>query len=439
MTIEQESNQLQETQSDSLDNNKPRQILALSQSWLKENAEPLKLWLAFRLALFAIPVFAGFLIPFSEHNPLPPGYVPNPNIWMERLVRSWTRWDGGFYTTIAGEGYTPAAHPGDAHIAFFPLYPHLIRAVAVIFAFGNTRYDALNISAIVISSLATLALFVGLYRLVRLDHDEETSRLSVVYLAAFPMSFFLLAVYTESLFMALAVWAFWAALRNHWLLAGGLAALAVLSKNQGVLLAAALGVEYLYQIRFNPKRLDWRIFSFVLPLLALAGWMGINLLTFGDPLHYVKAAQDSFARFFAWPTYTLRLATEHFFNQRSTGSFLPANYDSGYDLDSILYDYPITLAFGVMGLVALILTGLRRFRLSYMAFFALCLAQPLFSPNRVSILASLPRYLLIIFPVFLLLALAGRRWPFFNYLYLGLCLPLLGIFLARYALNYWVA
>ncbi|NWJ95831.1 MAG: hypothetical protein HXX20_08625 [Chloroflexi bacterium] len=429
--------QLEEEQSGK--QHKMARLWAILRNWLSENGEPLRLWLAFRLVLFVIPIFAGILIPFSEHNPLPPDYIPNPNIWMERLIRSWTRWDGGFYTTIASQGYTPIAHPGNAHIAFFPLYPHLIRAVAVVFAFGNTRYDALNISGIVISSLATLALFLGLYKLARLDYDHQTSRLSVIYLAAFPMSFFLLAIYTESLFMALAVWAFWAARKNRWLLACGLAALAVLSKNQGVLLVAALGIEYLYQIRFNPKRLDWRIFTFGLPALALAGWMGINALTFGDPLQYVKAAQDNFARFFAWPFNTLGFATEHFFNQRSPGTFLPPNYDPGYDLDSILYDYPITLAFLGVGVVALVAVWRKRVRLSYVAFFALCLAQPLFSPNRISILASLPRYLLLIFPAFLLLALLGRRWPLFHYLYLGLNLPLLGIFLARYALNYWVA
>jgi hypothetical protein len=433
------SDRLEQVETDEQASNISGKLGTSLRNWLRANAEPLKLWLAFRLALFVIPVFAGFLIPFSDHNPLPPGYVPNPNIWMERLIRSWTRWDGGFYTTIASDGYTPAAHPGDAHIAFFPLYPHLIRAVAVVFALGNTRYDALNISAIIISSLASLALFVGLYKLTHLDHDHETSRLTVVYLAAFPMSFFLLAVYTEGLFMALAVWAFWAARQQRWWLAGLLAALGVLTKNQGVLLVAALGIEYLYQIKFNPRRLDWRILSFGLPVLAQLGWMGINILTFGDPFHYVKAAQETFARFFAWPTYTLRLATEHFFQQRSPGSFLPRNYDSGYDLDSILYDYPITLAFGALGLGALVMTVLKRFRLSYLVFFGLCLAQPLFSPNRVSILASLPRYLMIIFPVFILLALLGRRWPFFNYLYLGVALPLLGIFLSRYTLNYWVA
>lgn len=433
----QDSKELEELEKQ--DSSRWLRLWAGFQVWLSENAEPLRLWLAFRLALFAIPVFAGFLIPFSEHNPLPLGYTPSPNVWFERLVRSWTRWDSGFYIRIANEGYAASYDSGDAHIAFFPLYPHLIRAVAVVFTFGATSLDAFNIAGIVISSLATLALFVGLYQLARLDYDEHTSRLSVLYLAAFPMSFFLLAVYTESLFMALAVWAFWAARKNRWLLAGGLAALAVLSKNQGVLLVAALGIEYLYQIRFNPKRLDWRILTFGLPALAQAGWMGINILTYGDPFHYVKSAQEIFARFFAWPTYTLRLATERFFTDRSPGSILPRNYDSGYDLDSILWDYPITLAFMGLGAVSVIALWLKKFRLSYLAFFALCLAQPLFSPNRVSILASLPRYLLIIFPAFLLLALAGRRWPFFHYLYLGIGLPLLGLFLARYALNYWVS
>ena len=391
------------------------------------------MWLAFRLALLVLPVVIWFLLPFSTTSNLPVGYQPNPNPLLDHVIRGWMRWDGGFYVDVARGGYlkTPA---GDAAAAFFPLYPHLMRAFALVFEFGNFHNESLYVAGIIVSSVATLAAFVGLYQLANLDYDPITSRLAVTYLAAFPMAFFLLAVYTESLFMALAVWAFWAARRNYWGRAGLLTGLAILTKNQGLLLAVALGLEYLAQIGFNLRRLDRRVFSFVLPGLALAGWWLVNWLTFGTPLRYIQV-QDLFARSFKLPWETLWLGTQEFFQERSPGSMLPTGFDPG----SILYDYPITLFFILMLIVGGWLAGRGGLRWSYWLFFLLCLIQPLSQPARDTWLAGMPRFLLIIFPVFLVLALVGRRWPTFHYLYLAVSLPLLGLFLARFVLNYWVA
>lgn len=404
--------------------------------WLRENAEPVQLWLAFRLALFILPVFAGILLPFAQQTPLPPDYVPAANVWLERLLRSWVRWDGGFYIGIARDGYAAATRTDDAAIAFFPLYPHLVRAVAWVLGAGTLKYTFLNVAGIIISSLATLACFVGLFRLALLDYDRRTGYLAVLYLAAFPLSFFMVAVYTESLFLALAVWAFWAARQNRWWLAASLTALAVLTKNQGVVLAFALGLEYLWQIRFKWRRINWRVvLSFGLPVAAFVAWLGLNWLTYGDPLRFVKVQEPYFARSFVWPHRTMLLATEQFFYQRSPGSFLPTGFDAG----SVLYDYPITLAFIGLALVGAWAVWRQRLRLSYLLFLTLCIVQPLASPARENWLNGMSRFLLIAFPAFMLLALAGRRWPLFHKTYLFICLPLLGLLVTRFVLNYWVA
>ncbi len=399
---------------------------------LQQNREPLRIWLAFRLALLALPVFIGFLLPFSDKTPLPYGYTPNPNVLLDHLIRGWMRWDGGYYVDIAHYGYIFPVRSDDSAIAFFPLFPHLLRTFAVIFEFGNTHNEALYVAGIAVSTLASLACFVGLYRLALLDYDPETSRLSVAYLAAFPFAFFLLAVYTESLFIGLVIWAFWSARKDRWWWAGLWMGLAVLTKNQGILLVAALGLEYIYQRNF--RRIDLKIFSFGLPLLAFGGWLLINFLNFGDPFRYIKV-QESFARAFRSPLETLYLATQQFFTNRSPNSLLPTGYDTG----SILYDYPVTFLFMGLLVAAGWLTWRQRLRLSYLFYFALCLLQPLTQPAHDTWLAGMPRFLLISFPAFLLLAMLGRRWVFCHYLYLGLSLPLLGLFLARFVLNYWVA
>jgi Dolichyl-phosphate-mannose-protein mannosyltransferase len=391
---------------------------------------PVSLWFALRVACLIIPIVAGVLFPYSDGEWVAkPAHPPNPNLWMERLIRTWVHWDGGFYNIIAREGYI-----GDAHAAFFPLYPHLIRWFAWLFAFGNTRYDAINIAGIILSSVAALGVFILLYRLAREDYDEETAKLTVLYLAAFPVSFYFFAVYTEAIFLLLIVGAFLLARRQYWLWAMVLTALAVLCKNQGILVCVALAVEYL-----NQRKWDWRrIFSktglyFLLPIGAFAGWLGYNAIAFGNPLKFI-GAQNSFERSFAFPWETLRLAHRRFFEFKGTNTLLPP----GMVQDSIIYDYPITLFFVLVFLVGCYVAWRKGIRLSYIVLFGLCLFQPLTSPNKTIILLGMPRYILIIFPAFMLLALAGKRWTWLHYLYLAISLPLGGLLLARLALNYWV-
>jgi hypothetical protein len=49
------------------------------------------------------------------------------------------------------------------------------------------------------------------------------------------------------------------------------------------------------------------------------------------------------------------------------------------------------------------------------------------------------RYLLILFPAFLVLALAGKRSPAFHYFYIVLSIALLAIFFSKFSLWYWLA
>ncbi len=409
-------------------------LLSSLRSWLTEYAEPLKLWLAFRIVLFILPFFATLLFPFQNRELIPPEAL-TPSLWADRLLRSWARWDGGWYIDLANFGYAAPDRQEIGYIVFFPLYSHLVRAVAFLFTFGKFSYTALNIAGIIVSSLATLACFVGLFKLARLDYDDETSRYAVIYMAAFPMAFFMLAVYTEALFMALAVWAFWAGRQQRWWLAGLLTGLAILTKNQGLILVGALGLEYLHQIGFNPLKINRRILAFGLPILAFGGWLLINVQTCGDAFCYLRV-QSHFNHFPTNPLDTFRLATEKFFLlQPDTSTFLTRDYEPR----SIHYDYLFLWAFIGLTLFGIFAVWKQRLRLSYLVFLALCVVQPMNYPAKDDWLASMPRYLMIAFPAYFLLALLGRRSKVFHYSYLGLSLPLLGLFLTRFALNYWVA
>lgn len=393
--------------------------------WRRIN-KPVRLWVGWRIVMFIIPVVGGLLLVPDSVSPLRPF---SPNIWMERLVWSWSHWDGLRYLGIAANGYaTPE------NISFYPLYPHLVRFTAYIINFGDTSYASLAVAGIALSSFASLVACIGLYRLARYEYDPDIARLSVVYMLAFPTAFFLFAVYTESFFLALAIGAFYAARTQRWLLAMLLAALAILTKNQGVFVPLALVLEYGMQIGWKPRKLNRQIFYFGLPGLALGGWLLFNSLAYGNATEFVEANTEFFARQFRWPWETLTEAFNTFFQTRASGSWLPAGLG-----DPIFIEFPLTVAFGLLLLVGLVATIRGGLRPAYLLFMACCFIQPLLYPEPGNPLFSMPRFLLIIFPAFFLLALAGKHSRTFHYAYLAFNLALLGLLLARFSMWYWVA
>jgi hypothetical protein len=274
------------------------------------------------------------------------------------------------------------------------------------------------------------------YRLAQLEYDKKIARLSLTYMLLFPTSFFLVAVYTEGLFLALAVGAFYATRTQRWGLALLLTALAVLTKNQGVFLALALLVEYGQQREWNWRKLDPKILYFGLPALAMAGWMLYNFLAFNNPLAFVAATQKYWNRTFSWPWTTLFDTFNHVFVVNQNGARLVEN---SQDFDMQLFDLIITLCFLLLVPVIIVALGRNKLRLAYAVFFAFCLFQPLTAPHTISILTSLPRYLMLIFPAFFLLAHAGQRWPLFHKGYVITGLALSGLLVVRFTLGYWVA
>lgn len=143
------------------------------------------------------------------------------------LAGPWMRWDANYYLDIAREGYVHATST-----AFLPLYPLLIRITS--FAFGGHLVPA----ALTISTVATFASFLCLYRLVeRITASAGAARYTLVIACLLPIAFFLVAPYTESLFLALSLATILAALDRRWGRASLYALLASLTRQQGLLLA----------------------------------------------------------------------------------------------------------------------------------------------------------------------------------------------------------
>ncbi|MGZ4535137.1 MAG: glycosyltransferase family 39 protein [Nocardioidaceae bacterium] len=201
----------------------------------------------------------------------------------ERLVR----WDAQWYGGIAAHGYGfTRVHPDGRHLpdyAFFPLYPVLERALAAV---TGLRYvDA----GLVVSAAASLVAAAGIYLVGERLHDRRTGVVLVLLWAAVPVAIVQSMAYTEALFTAFTAWAVLAVLRERWLAAGVLAALAGLTRPVGVAVAAAVMIPALLAMRRPRGSAHALAGLLVAPLgwLGYVGWVGLRT---GSPRGYFDVA-----------------------------------------------------------------------------------------------------------------------------------------------------
>ena len=107
------------------------------------------------------------------------------------------------------------------------------------------------IAGVVISLVALFVALVLLYRLVALELDAELARITVMLVAFCPMAYFLSAVYSESLFLSLAVGCIWFARTGRWGWAGLLGGLAAAERATGITLVVPFALLYLYGPRVD--------------------------------------------------------------------------------------------------------------------------------------------------------------------------------------------
>jgi hypothetical protein len=317
----------------------------------------------------------------------------------------WSHWDGEHYVALAAGGYM---HPPD-HVspAFFPLYPLLVRSSAELFG-GPLSSGALSAWGVLISLLALPFALYFVYRIAEHGWGTLTAQGAVLALAFFPTSFFFNAVYTESLFLALSAASLWAVrVRKDLLLACLLAGFATATRNVGVFLLAPLAYEWLKNIR----EYRWRGAYLALAPSGLAVYAAYLWWRFGKPLLFYTE-QQRWGREATGPLSTLHNALM----QGSEG--LKHLFDPGLLSDPSLgrvadhlgaADNAYNLIFLGVAL-ALLLAGLRVLPLSLSAYAFLLILPPAFFGTPQQPLMGLPRYLLVAFPVFIVLgALLGNR------------------------------
>lgn len=301
----------------------------------------------------------------------------------ESVLGIWNRWDALHYLDIARDGYS--ADPERRFlIVWLPLFPWLTRALAVL-------VGDVHLAGLLVSGVSYTAALVLLHRLVRLDFPAPVAERTTLYLAIFPTAYFLHAAYTEALFLALVLGSFYAARSGRWAWAGALGGLASFTRITAFGLVPALLVEYLLQNDWRRRKLDVDVLWLGLVPLGFALYMLVAWVELGDPLAFLEVAQDRHFKTLAAPWVGI---------ERVWASAQGAG--PRWMLILALYDIGLGLAALLLGLV-----GILRLRASYSVFWLVAWANFGFNSWWV----STARYLVALFPAFLLLALWGeRRW-----------------------------
>ena len=322
------------------------------------------------------------------------------------LLDVWGRWDAQHYLQIATQGY----HGKD--IAFFPLYPALIHW------FGGLIGDHL-IAGLLISNIAFLGALAYLYALVKLEFgDNAVAYHAIFYLAIFPTAIFFSAVYTESLFLLLTVGSVYYARRGNFITSGVFGALASMTRVEGVLTALPLAYEVwrAWRERRGTTLARGAVGLGLVPL-GLLSYMFYLYALQGDPLAFTKVQAD-WNRHFAMPWVSIA---------NTIGAIATPPF--GSDTANHIIELVFTLAF-----IGLLVVAFRTLRPSYAWYFAASLLMPMCTAS----LMSMPRFVLVVFPAFMLLALFGRR-PAVNSAIVSFFLPVLGLFTVLFADWYWLA
>ena len=342
----------------------------------------LTVFAASRLLFLATGALAANFLPGAEPagDPLePPGFLSY-----------WAHWDGAWYSEIATEGYGARA---PASTAFFPLYPMLIR-------FGVGVGGEPAVWGVMVSLVATLFALYFVYRIAERLHDARAARAATLALAFFPTAFFMNAVYTEALFLALTAGSVWAAyVRRDLLLAGILGALAAATRNLGILLLIPLFLEWTR----NRREFGGRGLVELAPVPAgLAGYAVFLWGRFGDPLVFARQQGEYWGRELTGPVSTAKDAWR---SAREGVQYLldPAALFLGADPTPALdASNALNLAFLVLFL-AVAVVGLFVLPPGLSLYPFVLVLLPVLTPSPAFPLMSQPRFVLGAFPVFIVL------------------------------------
>ena len=411
---------------------------------LKSNWEILRyiiiLFIGWRVAIFFITYFG--ISNFATAN-LVDGTLNWPSPQLDYWIR-WANWDGGHFRGIAENTYLPQ------QTVFFPLYPLLMK---VLMFFGLHSLWA----GLLVSNIAAVIALFFIYKLVTLDFSQDLAKKVIFAILVFPTSFYLGAVYSEAPFLSLTAGAFFFARKDKWAIAAILAGLASATRLVGFIVIIGIFIEYFlkqdiqFKIAYLYSTLIRKILIYFILFLALINFT--KDIAFYSSNWFIAGTLDSLSGLIQTIVYFFLILTlleltilhinlKKIFTMNSTLlliSLIPLSLYMYYQY--LTFNSPLSFLINeqqwgrtfsmpwqpILSYINNLVGGLRiggqansvvefsifiisaicliisfhKLRLSYTVYFATSLFLPLFSGT----LVAMPRYILMIFPLFIILAM----------------------------------
>ena len=355
------------------------------------------IFFVWRIFLFFTAYLARNIIPTFGNR------FPYVGILEESGLPNWLwsfgNFDGVHYLRIAQDGYAYQFTQ-----AFFPLYPILIKLVSYI-TLGNFLVAALLIS--------NIAFFVGLllfFKLIKKIYDERIAFWSTLFLLAFPTSFYFGAVYTEGIFFLMIVATFYLLEEKKILLASIIGSFTSATRLVGVFLAPAL-----------IKKMDLKaLISLLIVPAGLILYMIYLKIEFNNPFYFLTAQSIWGQERSTTGIILLPQVFWRYIKILSTTSGLP------------LLNASFELVSTVFAIVVLILAN-KKVKREWLIFSWLAVL----TPTLTGTLASMPRYILIAFPIFIVLTNIKSTLIKIGIIVLFLTLQV--ILVSLFTRGYWVA
>lgn len=368
------------------------------------------IWMMF---LFCVLFVGNTLLPYRNGQEFTNilNITSSGSVLHSTLLYPFANFDGVHYLTIANVGYTTEA-------GFFPLYPLVIK----LFGFDGS-IENYFFSGLVFSNIAFIIGLIFLYKLIKLDFSDNVAKQSIIYLLIFPTSFYFACIYSESLFFLLSILTFYFARKRKWLYVGIFGMLLSATRIVGILILPVLFWEF-YILEKNTRQVNIkRILPLILLPVGLLSYMLFNFLHWGNLLYFVKAQglfgnSRSVDQIILFPQTIFR-----YFKIITTVSF--QQYE--------LWVASLELGITVFALFMLFVSLRKKIRMSYIIFSILALLLPISSGT----LSGMPRYILVIFPIYI--ALASIENKFLKTIYSIVSVFLLIILWTLFSKGYYVA
>jgi Mannosyltransferase (PIG-V) len=343
-------------------------------SGLATRLRPVRYPVAMGLSTTVITFALGICGALIFEKPLPP----------ESWLGLWQQWDAPSFLDIAQHGYPGGPGEREHLVAQLPFYPLTIWITHLLIPNWHA-------AAVVVSNICTTAALAYFFLLVQMDFDVAIARRAVLFCAIFPTAYFLHIAYSEGVFLLLTVAAVFYARRSQWLVAAVLASFATATRLPGAAVLPALVVEYLHQRNFRWRAIRADAAFLALIPLGAAAYLWINYRGFGDPFHFFAVQKELSAASVGWP--------------------LPSVLDNWDGIRHASADKRLMLYGGP--LVAFIFTTIMLavapfvLRPSYFVYSLFSWIVIFFNNFPI----SSPRFVLMVFPVFILIARAScYRW-----------------------------